>query len=138
MKLSTHNIEQMARGYLMYELAKRGYNVQLTDSRFPAYDLLVVSPCGTHFGIDVKGMQGKNFWRVKDPTVNPELFYVLVHVPLIDSPRVFIMDCATVIKLCREYKDHIKSRVSKRKTEPWGIPWKAPFTYKDCYELLPE
>jgi hypothetical protein len=55
MKLTKHNVEQMARGYLMYQLARRGYCVQITDSRFPAYDLLVVSPTGKHFGIEVKG-----------------------------------------------------------------------------------
>lgn len=49
MKLSRHNLEQMARGYLMYQLAKRGYNVQITDSRFPTVDLLVVSPSGKYF-----------------------------------------------------------------------------------------
>jgi len=31
-KLTKHNVEQMARGHLTYELAKRGYCVQITDS----------------------------------------------------------------------------------------------------------
>lgn len=44
MKLSTHNTEQADRGCRMYQSAKRGYNVQLTDSRFPIVDLLIISP----------------------------------------------------------------------------------------------
>jgi hypothetical protein len=32
MKLTKHNVEEMARGHLMYELARRGYCVQITDS----------------------------------------------------------------------------------------------------------
>jgi hypothetical protein len=58
MGLTKHNVEQMARGYLMYELAKRGFKVQLTDSRFPVVDMLVVSPTGRHFGIDVSSAFG--------------------------------------------------------------------------------
>jgi len=66
MKLSSHNTEQAARGYMMYQLAKRGYTVQFTDSRFPLEDLLVLSPSGKHFGIDVKGMRGRGSWIYKE------------------------------------------------------------------------
>lgn len=62
MKLTTHNVEQAGRGYALYVLARRGYVVQFTDSRFPDEDLLVVSPDGFHFGIDVKAQRTKNFW----------------------------------------------------------------------------
>jgi hypothetical protein len=37
MKLTKHNVEQMARGHLMYEFVRRGYCVQITDSRFPSF-----------------------------------------------------------------------------------------------------
>ena len=73
MKLTRHNVEQMARGYLMYQLARHGYNVQLTDSRFPKYDILAVSPDGKHFGIEVKGQSTKNFWRFDEREPNQEM-----------------------------------------------------------------
>ncbi|MBN1546975.1 MAG: hypothetical protein JW902_09970 [Syntrophaceae bacterium] len=92
MGLSRHNVEQMARGYLMYQLAKRGYNVQLTDSRFPTVDLLVVSSSGKHFGIDVKGQRTKNFWRFKERKPSSEFYLAFVYVPDEGTPEVFIMD----------------------------------------------
>ena len=38
-KVTKHNVEQVARGYLLYELARRGYRVQTTDSRVPTSDM---------------------------------------------------------------------------------------------------
>ena len=87
-KLTKHNVEQMARGYLTYELAKRGYCVQITDSRFPTYDLLVVSPSGKHFGIEVKGQSKKNFWRFNERAPHPEMYYAFVFVPQ-EGPPAF-------------------------------------------------
>jgi len=62
MELTTYNTEQAARGYLMYALAIRGYKCLLAGSRFPAEDMLLVSPSGKHFGIEIKGQSTKNFW----------------------------------------------------------------------------
>ena len=81
MKLTKHNVEQMARGYLMYELARQGYYVQITDSRFPTYDMLVVSPGGKHFGIEVKGQSTKNFWRFEERQPHPECIMLLFSFP---------------------------------------------------------
>jgi hypothetical protein len=87
MKLLRHNVEQMARGYLIYQLAKRGYNVQITDSRFPTVDLLVVSPSGKHFGIEVKGQRTKNFWRFNERKPNQEFYFAFVYVPEGGNPE---------------------------------------------------
>ena len=87
MKPSRHNVEQMARGYLMYELSKRGYNVQLIDSRFPVVDMLVVSPSGKHFGIDVKGQRTNNFWRFNEKNLSRICFMFLYM-----SPRMILRE----------------------------------------------
>ena len=100
----------MARGYLMYQLAKRGYNVQITDSRFPTVDLLVVSPSGKHFGIDVKGQRTKNFWRFNEREPNQEFYFAFVYVPEGGTPRVFIMDSKRTMNLWREYKQKAMER----------------------------
>jgi hypothetical protein len=133
MKLTKHNVEQMARGYLMYELAKRGYRVQITDSRFPAYDMLVVSLSGKHFGIEVKGQSTKNFWRFDEREPNPEMYYAFVYVPVEGLPRVFIMDSMTTMDYWRKYK---QGSTAKRVTQ-WGINWKGPHPFEDRYDLLP-
>ena len=133
--LSKHNVEQMARGYLMYELARRGYQVQITDSRFPTYDMLVVSPSGKHFGIEVKGQSTKNFWRFSGREPHPEMYYAFVFVPMEGSPRVFIMDSITTMRLWQEYKDAHKSDPEDNQ---WGVNWKTPHVFEDRYDLLPQ
>jgi hypothetical protein len=137
MKLSRHNVEQMARGYLMYQLAKRGYNVQITDSRFPAVDLLVVSPSGKHFGIDVKGQRTKNFWRFNEREANQEFYFAFMYVPEEGTPRVFIMDSEKTINLWREYKQKAIKRGLKEDSI-WGLNWTQPHPYEDRYDLLPQ
>ena len=137
MELTKHNVEQMARGYLMYELAKRGFNVQLTDSRFPNVDMLVVSPQGTHFGIDVKGQRTNSFWRFKEKEPKSDLFYAFVNVPENNTPRVFIMDSKITMKLWKDYKTKTKAK-GTTKHEIWGVNWTTPHPYEDRYDLLPK
>ncbi|MGA1979863.1 MAG: hypothetical protein ABSG99_04775 [Sedimentisphaerales bacterium] len=137
MKLSNHNVEQMARGYLMYELAKRGYCVQITDSRFPAYDMLVVSPSGKHFGIEVKGQSKKKFWLFNERQPNPEMYYAFVFAPQNEKPRVFIIDSSTTMHLWKEYKDKTLKRTSKG-GHIWGLNWTQPHQFEDRYDILPQ
>lgn len=137
MGLSRHNVEQMARGYLMYQLARRGYKVQITDSRFPTVDLLVVSPSGKHFGIDVKGQRTKNFWRFSEREPNSEFYFAFVFVPEEGTPRVFLMDSGTTMTLWREYKQRAIEKGSGE-DNIWGLNWKQPHPYEDRYDLLPQ
>lgn len=137
MKLTKHNVEQMARAYLMYELAKHGYCVQITDSRFPAYDMLVVSPSGKHFGIEVKGQRTKNFWRFNERTPHPEMYYAFVFVPQDGTPRVFVMNSTITMQLWKEYKDRaIKKGV--KEDSIWGLNWTQPHSFEDRYDILPQ
>ena len=134
-KLSKHNVEQMARGYLMYELARRGYQVQITDSRFPTYDMLVVSPSGKHFGIEVKGQSTKNFWRFNGREPHSEMYYAFVFVPQEGAPRVFIMDSITTMRLWKQYKVEHGGDPGDNQ---WGLNWKTPHVFGDRYDLLPQ
>lgn len=136
MKLTTHNVEQMARGYLMYQLARRGYNIQITDSRFPAYDILAVSPTGKHFGIEVKGQRTKNFWRFNEREPNEEMFYAFVYVPEEGSPRVFLMDSSETMKLWREYKNQAVNNGAQEENI-WGLKWTQPYPFENKYDILP-
>ena len=139
MNLSKHNVEQMARGYLMYQLARRGFQVQLTDSRFPKYDMLVVSPDGRHFGIEVKGQRTKNFWRFNERIPNDEMYYAFVYVPVEGNPRVFILDSIEAMKLWKDYKFRILSKGTvKEEDNIWGVNWTTPFPYEDKYQTLPK
>jgi hypothetical protein len=58
--------------------------------------MLVVSPSGKHFGIEVKGQSTKNFWRFEERQPNPEMYYAFIFVPQEGTPRAFIMDSASL------------------------------------------
>jgi len=138
MKLSSHNTEQAARGYMMYQLAKRGYTVQFTDSRFPLEDLLVLSPSGKHFGIDVKGMRGRGSWIYKECEPNLERFYAFTYVPDAEIPKVFIMDSETAQRLLKENRRKVLAK-NPDSTDPLrGMNWTEVYTYEDRYDLLPK
>lgn len=137
MKLTPHNTEQACRGYAMYELAKRGYVVQFTDSRFPKEDLLVVSPKGFHFGIDIKGQSTKNFWLVKQPNISPQFFYFLIYLEP-TKPKVFILPSSDMFRLWHEYKDRITAKKPTNVSDNiWGINWTTPNPFLDNWECLP-
>lgn len=138
MKNTTHNTEQAARGYLMYELARRGYNIQLTDSRFPVVDMLVVSPEGRYFGIDVKGQRTKNFWLFKECEPSIDRFYAFIYLSETKSPRVFIMNSPTAMKLFYEYRARCQARNPNIKDQFWGVNWTTPHEYEDRFDLLPK
>ncbi|MFC1665645.1 hypothetical protein ACFL17_08465 [Pseudomonadota bacterium] len=137
MKLTTHNVEQAARGYATYHLACRGYVVQPTDSRFPNEDLLVVSPKGKHFGIDVKGQRTKNFWRMKEPKPSKELFFFLIYLGDERTPRVFIVDSIEMNRLWHEYRTRIIKNGGKE-DNIWGVNWTTAFPYENNWEVIPK
>ncbi|MBW2608080.1 MAG: hypothetical protein JRD05_10645 [Deltaproteobacteria bacterium] len=136
-KLTSHNVEQAARAFASFELARRGYVVQPTDSRFPTEDLLVVSPNGKHFGIDIKGQKTKNFWIIKEPKPSDEFFYYLVFVPPTDIPDIYIIESQEMYKLWHEYKNRMIANGSKE-DGIWGINWTTPFPYKDNWDVIPK
>jgi len=136
MKIKAHNSEQAARGYVMFELARRGYTVQFTDSRFPLEDLLVVSPSGKHFGIDVKGQQAKNVWLLKEPIANPELFFVFAYVPPEGEARLFILSSEIATKLWREKNATIQA--ARGNSSPFDFGWNAALPYENRFDLLPK
>ena len=81
--------------------------------------MLVVSPAGKHFGIEVKGQSTKNFWRFNDRAPHHEMYYASVFVPREGTPRVFIMNSGTTIslrvelQLWKEYKNNATKKGAK-------------------------
>lgn len=135
--LSTHHVEQAGRGLVMFELARRGYTVQFTDSRFPTEDILVVSPSGKHFGVDVKAQKTRNFWRMKRPPDSDQIFYCFTYIGSgLSLPEIYIMPSKMVLNLWREYKDAAVARGIKEDSI-WGLNWATPKPYKDNWACLP-
>jgi hypothetical protein len=73
------------------KLQWRGYEVALTMGNHPIVDLMVISPKGVPFVIDVKGQYRKNPWPVRPKEPRAKLFYVLAFVPDNESNEFFIL-----------------------------------------------
>jgi hypothetical protein len=78
---SVHQTQWAAQFAVASELCKRAYQVALTLGNHPTVDLMVISPCGEQFVIDVKGQYRKAFWPVTRKPPNLRVFYVLAFVP---------------------------------------------------------
>jgi hypothetical protein len=77
-----HQTQWAAQFAVASELCRRGYQVALTLGNHPTIDLMVVSPNGNPFFVDVKGQYRNNFWPVKPKEKKQKnLFYILAFVP---------------------------------------------------------
>jgi hypothetical protein len=119
MAILPFNTEQAARGFLMHQLALRGYLVQMTDSRFPTEDMLVVSPEGKHFGIDVKGQQTESFWQYSHKKPHPDRYYAFVFVSLKKPSRIFLMTSEEAMHRWKDYHDAAIARGTSEENR-WG------------------
>lgn len=126
--------------YVAAELTRRGYLVSLTLGTAPDTDLLVVSPSGKHFKVDVKGLRRLNWWILGRPEPQKDLFYVLVYVPddVQQPPKFFVM-------ICREAEDEIEKHIEELKLKgrevtelEYGFSWKTAFKYENQWDKLPK
>lgn len=88
---SAHQTQWAAQFAVASELCKRGYEVALTMGNHPVIDLMVISPNGVPFRVDVKGQYKPNFWPVHPKKRTDRLFYVLALVPEGAGNRFFIL-----------------------------------------------
>jgi hypothetical protein len=85
------------------ELCKRDYQVSLTLGNHPIIDLMVISPCGEQFLVDVKGLWKPAPWFVKRKPITRNLYYVLTYVPPGEPNQFFVMSQATANELIRDH-----------------------------------
>jgi len=125
------------------ELCKRGYEVALTMANHPVFDLMVVSPKGVPFLIDVIGQYKKNVWPIRRKTTRGKLFYVLAFVPEVSQNRFFILTQEAVEK--RIQRD-LQLAIARRKIrgldgEPLYLPnvdWDFAKKHERAWKVLPE
>ena len=143
---------QWAATYLVAaELTKRGYRVGWPMGNAPTKDLLVESPEGKQFDIDVKGGCYKpsqsSYWHpVQETRVqgNPlsSLFFVFVRVdPDPDkSSEFFILSHQDLINLHQQLTQTMPT-VSRKGTPykpfPPGCRYQDPLRYKGLWNRLP-
>ena len=127
-----------AQFYVAAELTRRGYLVSLTLGNAPVVDLLVLSPAGEHFQVDVKGLASKSFWLIRERPAPPDLFFILVHVPSKGGPPDYFIVPGTVVMAGIAT---LRKRALDRGREwiEWGagLNWGMASPYRDRWDLLP-
>jgi hypothetical protein len=143
---SPHQTQWAAQFAVASELCKRGYEVALTMGNHPIVDLMVISPKGRPFLIDVKGLYKPNFWSVREKKkTHDNLFYVFAYAPSDTEKdnRFFILSESQVIVGIRvDWDKAIAQRKAKGLSgEPGdikGVQWKFAQRYEDCWKTLPK
>lgn len=141
---SAHQTQWAAQFAVASELCKRGYQVALTMGNHPVVDMMVVSPRGTPFSIDVKGLYKRNFWVVQPKAIRKQLFYILTFVPE-DSPnRFFVLTQGDVNRIVPKHLDRVRaSRIERGLSVEKigiisGVPWAKAETFENMWKKLPK
>jgi hypothetical protein len=138
MQSQKYKTQWAAQFFAAGELTRRGYLVSLTFGNAPVSDLLVRSPNGAQFTVDVKGQSKKNFWLIQPRNPDINHYFVLVFLPQIaQHPRFFILSCNELMKKREEYKQSVLLR-RKYRDELGGINWSTAFDYEDKWDVLPK
>ena len=123
--------------YAAAELTRRGYLVSLTFGNAPVSDLMVRSPGGHHFTVDVKGQSTKNFWLIQPRTPNPDHYFILVFLPKGDAPaKYFVLSSDELMRHREEYKQTALPR-GKYRDDLGGINWSTALAYEGRWDSLP-
>lgn len=137
-RITRYNTQWAAQFFTAAELTRRGYLVSLTFGNAPTADLLVQSPAGVQFTVDVKGQSTKNFWLIRQIKPSPDHYFILVYLPsdTQSNPRYFIVSSEELMKRREEYKQSVLPR-GKYRDELGGIKWSTAFHYENKWDNLP-
>ncbi|MGC4025606.1 MAG: hypothetical protein QM744_10875 [Mesorhizobium sp.] len=140
---SSHQTQWASQFAVASELCKRGYEVALTMGNHPNADLMVYSPAGKAFVIDVKGLYKKNFWAVRKKLEKECLFYVLAFVPQDAPNRYFILTQAQInAGIDAEFVRAQTAAREKGKDSNWvekfpGVAWSYAEQWENAWRSLP-
>ena len=119
------------------ELVRRDYLVSLTFGNAAVADLLVQSPKGTTFTIDVKGQSSKSFWLVQRREEKANHFFVLVYLPpAYKPPEFFVLSNSQLMRHRAEYESAATVR-GKYRDDLGGMNWTTVLPYLDQWGALP-
>jgi hypothetical protein len=125
--------------YVAAELSKRDFLVSLTLGNARETDLMVKSPNGVDFRVEVKTQRKRNFWRYSEKQVKENLFHVFVYLNEIgQNPDFHILTSQEAMSEWNEYYcTHLKDG---RKRTDYGLGTNPASIdkYKNKWEKLPE
>jgi len=99
----------------------------------PVADLMVGHQNGEQFGVDVKGIVGRNSWWGKPKNARSNLFYVLVSLgEQRPQDRFFILAQAEFNDLVTRYQNEHPAQ-----KKVGGFAWTFAHPYEDCWGKLP-
>ena len=107
---SSHQTQWAAQFAVASELCKRNYQVALTMGNHPRVDLMVISPSGMKFAVDVKGLYKRNWWLITEKEALQNLFYVLAFVPVNAPNQFFILRQEQVNEAIRRFVEQGRPR----------------------------
>jgi hypothetical protein len=134
--LARHHIQWAAQFEVAAELCKRGCDVSFTmGNATPLADLMVLGPNGNVFLVDVKGQSTKNFWRIREKTRQPNLYYVLTLVGTPgNSSSFYPMSQNALLAEMQKYAARPSIKFDERFS---GFNWGDCTKYKDKWTELP-
>ncbi len=127
-----------AQFYAASELTRRDYVVSFTLGNSPVFDLVVVSPNGKKFMVDVKGLSSKNFWLVREREPQDDLFYILVYLPPdLQPPQTFILASRELMNAITRLKEQTLQAGKKWADSGAGINWGTALNFENQWKSLP-
>ena len=143
LRRSVHRTQWAAQFAVASELCKLGYEVAFTMGNHPSVDIMVTSPGGVSFGIDVKGLYKRNFFVLKPKERRADLFYVLAFVPNDAPNRFFILSQEQANQAVAEGQEHSRQlAIAKGKPVEQAdqfpcVSWRRAEVFKNCWPTLP-
>ncbi|HEU5018198.1 MAG TPA: hypothetical protein VFT69_09525, partial [Pseudolabrys sp.] len=119
------------------------YQVALTMGNHPRVDLMVISPNGTKFAVDVKGLYKRNWWLITEKELLQNLFYILAFVPVNAPNQFFILKQEQVNEAIPQFVEQARQERLRRgrsveKVELGrGLPWAFAERFTD-WLILPK
>jgi hypothetical protein len=109
----------------------------------PRVDLMVISPSGIKFAVDVKGLYKRNWWLITEKETLQNLFYVLAFVPVNAPNQFFILKQEQVNQAIPRFVEQgrqerlRKSRSIEKVEKMRGLPWVFVEQFTD-WDILPK
>jgi hypothetical protein len=126
-----------AQFYVAAELTRRGYLTAMTFGNAPRSDLLVRSPHGQSFTVDVKGQSTRNFWLVQRREADANHYFVLVYLPPhCQPPQFFVLSSGQLMEYRSEYEAASKAR-GKYRDDLGGMNWATALPHRDQWDVFP-
>jgi hypothetical protein len=138
-QITRYKTQWAAQFFTAAQLTRRGYLVSLTFGNAPTSDLLVQSPNGAQFTVDVKDQSTKNFWLIQRREPNPNHYFNLVYLPknIDNAPRYFVLSSDELMKRREEYRQSVLHK-GRYRDDLGGINWTTAFDYENKWDNLPQ